>query len=226
MAKGYVPIFYDWLDNTEDLSAEEKGNLIDAVISYASDCEYEHLLTTDAVKVAFKFMRGAVDRSAEISASRSKAASKDTTENKTEQNEANENKTEQTETNANDKDNNKDNNKEKDKKQKRFTPPSVEEVAAYCRERGNNVDAEAFVAFYDSKGWKVGNTPMRNWKSAIITWEKGRDRSTQQVVVHKKVLPAQDYKQRDYSDMEQELWERQLKQARDMGIDVDRMMSS
>lgn len=53
-----------------------------------------------------------------------------------------------------------------------FSRPSVEEVRAYCQERGNNVDPEAFVAFYDSKGWKVGNSPMKNWRSAVITWEK------------------------------------------------------
>ena len=57
-------------------------------------------------------------------------------------------------------------------KRKRFVPPSVDEVRAYCLERHNNVDAESFVAFYESKGWKVGNTPMKNWKSAIVTWEK------------------------------------------------------
>jgi len=53
-----------------------------------------------------------------------------------------------------------------------FTIPTVEEVRAYCQERGNSIDPEAFVAFYDSKGWKVGREPMRNWKSAVITWEK------------------------------------------------------
>ena len=60
----------------------------------------------------------------------------------------------------------------KEKTPSRFTPPSVEEVRTYCQERGNSVDPEAFVAFYDSKGWKVGNSPMKNWKSAVVTWEK------------------------------------------------------
>lgn len=58
------------------------------------------------------------------------------------------------------------------KKAKRFMPPTVEEVAAYCKERGNKVDAEAFVAHYKSKGWKVGREPMRDWKAAVITWER------------------------------------------------------
>lgn len=58
------------------------------------------------------------------------------------------------------------------KAQARFQKPSVAEVSAYCRERGNNIDPEEFVAFYESKGWMVGKNPMKDWKSAIVTWEK------------------------------------------------------
>lgn len=58
----------------------------------------------------------------------------------------------------------------------RFTPPTVEEVAAYCRERGNGVDAEHFVDFYASNGWKVGKNSMKDWRAAVRTWEK-RDKA-------------------------------------------------
>ena len=54
----------------------------------------------------------------------------------------------------------------------RFTPPSVEDVVAYCAERGNGIDAQQFVDFYVSKGWKVGRESMRDWKAAVRTWEK------------------------------------------------------
>ena len=54
---------------------------------------------------------------------------------------------------------------------KRFVPPSVEEVQAYCAERGNGIDAEAFIDFYKSKNWYVGKTKMADWKAAIRTWE-------------------------------------------------------
>ena len=63
------------------------------------------------------------------------------------------------------------------KAQKRFTPPTVDEVAAYCRERGNHVDPNRFVDFYASKGWRVGNQSMRDFKAAVRTWEK-RDGTT------------------------------------------------
>ena len=78
----------------------------------------------------------------------------------------------------------KDKDKEEDKecikenkhKRKNFIPPTVEEVRAYCRERGNNIDPQAFVDFYASKGWKVGSSAMKDWKAAVRTWE-GRDRN-------------------------------------------------
>lgn len=56
-----------------------------------------------------------------------------------------------------------------------FVKPTVKEIREYCTERRNNVDAEAFWGFYESKGWKVGGSPMKNWKAAVITWEKRKD---------------------------------------------------
>ena len=55
---------------------------------------------------------------------------------------------------------------------KRFIPPTLEEVQAYCNERGNNVDAERFINHYTSNGWKVGKNKMQDWKAAVRTWEK------------------------------------------------------
>ena len=75
----------------------------------------------------------------------------------------------------------------------RFTPPTVDEVKAYCRERGNRVDAEQFVDFYSSKGWKVGSQPMKDWKAAVRTWEK-RDSGAG------KTVSAQSYTQREYTE--------------------------
>lgn len=55
---------------------------------------------------------------------------------------------------------------------RRFTPPTVEDVASYCRERGNGVDAQRFVDFYASKGWKVGSSGMKDWRAAVRNWER------------------------------------------------------
>ena len=55
---------------------------------------------------------------------------------------------------------------------KNFEKPTVEEIAAYCAERKNEVDAQAFFDFYESKGWKVGAVKMRDWRASVRTWEK------------------------------------------------------
>jgi hypothetical protein len=55
---------------------------------------------------------------------------------------------------------------------KKFVPPSLEDVIAYCNERGNNVDAQRFIDYYSANGWKVGRNAMKDWKAAVRTWEK------------------------------------------------------
>lgn len=67
----------------------------------------------------------------------------------------------------------------------RFAPPTLEEVTAYCRERGNKVDPQKFVDFYTMKGWMVGKNKMKDWRAAVRTWERsepkqGRMSSRQQ----------------------------------------------
>lgn len=66
--------------------------------------------------------------------------------------------------------------KEKDKKEKRgkrvFTPPTLEEVQAYCRERGNSIDPQYFLDYYTSTGWMRGKVKLKDWKAAVRTWER------------------------------------------------------
>lgn len=52
-----------------------------------------------------------------------------------------------------------------------FMRPSIGEVRAYCKERGNNVNPDKWMAHYLSNGFKVGRSPMKDWKAAVITWE-------------------------------------------------------
>lgn len=59
-------------------------------------------------------------------------------------------------------------------KRTRFVPPGADDVQAYCDERRNGVNGQEFCDFYSSKGWKVGNTPMKDWRAAVRTWERGR----------------------------------------------------
>lgn len=58
----------------------------------------------------------------------------------------------------------------------KFLPPSVEEVRAYCSERGNGIDPAEFVDHYTANGWVQGNRgkPLVDWRAAVRTWEKNR----------------------------------------------------
>ena len=60
----------------------------------------------------------------------------------------------------------------KGKGARRFAPPSLEEVKAYTSEKHLNIDAEAFVDFYESKGWRVGNQTMKDWRAAVRNWAR------------------------------------------------------
>lgn len=58
-----------------------------------------------------------------------------------------------------------------DNREGRFTPPTLQEVEAYCMSRHNSVNPQQFIDFYASKGWMVGKNKMKDWKAAIRTWE-------------------------------------------------------
>lgn len=70
---------------------------------------------------------------------------------------------------------------EKDQKQERmprakvtrFIPPTLEEVIEYCKDRNNGLDAVKFHASYTAKGWKMGKTPVVDWRACVVTWERG-----------------------------------------------------
>ena len=201
MAKEYVPIFFDWLDVTQDLSAEEKGNLIDAVVAYASGQEYEHLLT-GGCRIAFRFLKGQVDRNNAISEARSNARA-----NKPEQNTTNENKPEQNTTNS-PKEKDKEKEKEKENNNKRFVPPTVEEVSAYMTEIGCDVDPQYFIDYHVARNWILSNGKQaKDWKAVCRTWKhnnfsKPRDKP--------KTVAAQQYTQRDYSSEDEDAMRRML----------------
>lgn len=73
---------------------------------------------------------------------------------------------------------NRDKSIDKDKERKKYkrkkeVPPTIDEVRAYCIERGNNVDPERFIDYYASQKWKKANgQPVSDWKACVRTWEK------------------------------------------------------
>lgn len=59
-----------------------------------------------------------------------------------------------------------------------FPQPTLDEIREYCQSRNNNIDPEQFYDFYESKGWMIGKNRMKDWKAAVRTWERGRDRAS------------------------------------------------
>ena len=89
----------------------------------------------------------------------------------------------------------------------RFTPPSLNDVARYWAKRKNGIDAESFVAFYESKGWMIGNNRMKDWKAAVRTWER---RGTKESRPQGKQNQFNQFSQRDYDmkELEKKLLEK------------------
>ena len=80
----------------------------------------------------------------------------------------------------------------------RFIPPTIDDVKAYADEKGwkeYQFNAERFVDFYTSKGWKVGKDPMKDWKAAARGWVA---RQQQPTGLAKDANPALNYSQREY----------------------------
>ena len=73
-------------------------------------------------------------------------------------------------------------------KTSRFTPPTLQEVENYIKEKGYSIDAEAFIAFYDSNGWLVGKNKMKSWKSAVTTWAKREEKQPQRPTSKSKTI--------------------------------------
>ena len=206
----YLKVWTSFRDVMEPLNDAEKGRLFDMMLIYAesfaepSDFVGNERFTWPAAKqlIDLTFSENMKQRENGKKGGRPK-----TRQNPNEPTETQINPNEPTETLKEKKRKEKENNEKKSPSEiyKRFTPPTIQEVRDYCKERGNNVDPERFVDFYASKGWKVGNQPMKDWKAAVRTWEKSDKPKPVQL------LPAQDYQQRDYSGETDEAFDRMIR---------------
>lgn len=87
-----------------------------------------------------------------------------------------------------------------EKRQKRFVPPTVEEVRTYCLERQNAIDAQRFVDYYTANGWAQGRgKPIKDWRAAVRTWEaRDQDKTRKVRTSYTKTPTAQDYDMTHY----------------------------
>ncbi|MGB4223340.1 MAG: hypothetical protein WBJ54_05935 [Syntrophorhabdus sp.] len=80
-----------------------------------------------------------------------------------------------------------------EKKSTVFTPPKLEDVITYCKERKNNVNPEKWLDHYTANGWMIGKNKMKDWKAAVRTWEqRGDNNSTQKTDIPRYVPSAED----------------------------------
>lgn len=202
----YLKVYTDFAEAMEALSDAERGRLFMSMLQYASTGEAGTL--SGAERFVWPIAKQNIDRAqAELEKraenGRKGGRPKKATESEEKQKKANESKRKQTKDNKDkDKDTDKENNiiplspngdippKGGRPPEKRFVKPTVDEVRAYCAERGNRVDAQAFVDFYEAKGWKVGSSPMKDWKAAVRTWEQ-RDTAQRK--------PTRPNRQRDFN---------------------------
>ena len=74
-----------------------------------------------------------------------------------------------------------------------FVKPTIIDINEYCKERKNNVDADTFFNFYESKDWLIGKNKMKNWKACIITWEKSINNKNKDNTTSHRHQKGQDY---------------------------------
>ena len=75
-----------------------------------------------------------------------------------------------------------------------FKKPSINEIRDYCNERGNNIEAEAFIDFYESKDWKIGKNKMKDWIAAVRTWERREIKKSTMGKLHSQINAWQEAK--------------------------------
>lgn len=189
-------VFQDeYLERLAKLSDQEVGRMVRALAEYHATGKEPEL--TGRESVAFDFIRVDIDKA-------DKAYQAKCNNMKREQQTAIAPNCSQLPADEHNKNKNINNNDLKEttlkgskEKRERFSPPSVEDVTAYCRERKNGVDPQKFVDFYTAKGWKVGQNPMKDWRACVRTWEQ-RERTPVQMPV--KQVRAAQYTQRDYDE--------------------------
>lgn len=207
----YLKIWTSFIEVIEPLNDAERGRLFTAMLEYAKTGAVIEFKGNE--RYTWPIAKQGIDQAAQKAETLRQNGNKggrtskaeETKENQTEPNETKENQTKANESlNVNDKDNIKENSlKGVKEKRERFSPPSVDEVAAYCKERENSVNAQTFVDFYAAKGWKVGQNPMKDWKACVRTWEQ-RDNYGGATPQRPRLVRAQDYAQRDYSEKDTE----------------------
>ena len=175
----YLKIFTNFLDVTAALSDGAMGRLFRAMLLYAENGTETAFRGKEAV--AWAVAKQQIDRERETY--ESKVNSVEKARNYRTKQRSDRNEMEPREEKEKEKENEKEKEKEKERERIGAAPlvsaaasralsvPTLEEVEAYCRERGNQVDPQYFYDYYAANGWRVGKNPMRDWRAAVRAWE-------------------------------------------------------
>lgn len=205
----YLKVWTSFAEILEPLNDSERGRLFTAMLIYAERGEMPEFKGNE--RYIWPVAKQSIDRARTESDRGSKGGRPRKEESSEKLNETQENLEKLNETQENHKDNNKDNDKENNKEilkethsnecvkksAPRFTPPTLEEVKAYCTERNNGINAERWFDYYAANGWKIGKNPMKDWKASVRYWEKDNTSVSSQ---SQKKVSAQNYTQRQYTE--------------------------
>lgn len=177
----YVCLYMDYLQTLAPLTDAERGRIVMAMLTYADTGITPQFAGNE--RFVWPFLQAQIDR--DIAKHNEKCAKNK--ENGLKGGRPSKNQTVLGETErflekpqkAKEKEKEKEKEKKKEKDilgadkpptRPRFSPPTVEEVKAYCTEKGYGVDPQRFVDYYTSNGWMVGKNHMKDWKAAVRTW--------------------------------------------------------
>ena len=191
----YLKVFTDFRELMEPLSAEEKGRLFEAMLSYAMDGTEVALEGNE--RFVWPVARRTIDQEAaayESKVEASRAAGKRSGEARRKQKSAlgpatEGNEDERQGTNVNETNQEQEQEQYQEQKEDQYQEheqeyvyeqaapadthiPEREEIESYCRERKNGIDAGYFHDYYAATGWKVGQNPIRDWRALVRAWEK------------------------------------------------------
>lgn len=171
MERKQFTFYRSYYEAIKHLPERDKAKVLMAILSYALDDLMPEGLSGAALSV-FTLIRPTLDSGRVKAQNRlnKTKTSEEQNENKTESNAQQTRKEKEREKEV-------EVEREKDilkenYKRKKFSPPAVDDVAAYCQERRNGINAQHFVDYYASRNWMLGKVKMSDWRAAVRTWER------------------------------------------------------
>jgi len=203
MAREYFAAYHSYLESIEELDDAERGRLFTACLRYSRTGEEQKL--NGNARFVWPAMRAQIDRDKKSYDARCEANRRNVRKRYTKDDDRIRSHTKSTKEKEKEKEKTKakENAKEKEKENalsfpdgkeregakapcadrpRRSLKPTLGEITDYCTENGYTIDAQRFCDFYESKGWCVGSSPMKDWRAAVRNWvrkdaEKAKERA-------------------------------------------------